>query len=123
MLYQKLLVWEPSLESEEKRGRYRSSSFQIPRGPRTPLGESGRGLGTQQLRTEAGKSLPLEPLRSARQRRAWSALGNLVELGGPPAAAPGLACASQSKVCASEGTFVSSQPCRLLCQRLPAPTP
>lgn len=44
-------------------------------------------------------------------------------MGGPPATAPGLACAGQSKVCASEGTFVSSQPCRLLCQRLPAPTP
>lgn len=30
-----------------------------PGGPRTLLGESGRGMGTQELRPEAGKSLPL----------------------------------------------------------------
>lgn len=102
-----------------KRVRYQSSSFHIPRGPRTPLGESGRGLGTQQLRTEAGKCLPLEPLRSARQPRAWPALGNFWLSGGTPGCSPR---PGQSKVCASEGTFVSSRPCRLLCQRLPAPT-
>lgn len=34
-----------------------------PGGPRTLLGESGRGMGTQELRPEAGKSLPLGHLR------------------------------------------------------------
>lgn len=71
-----------------KRVRYQSSSFHIPRGPRTPLGESERGLGTQQLRTEAGKSLPLEPLRSARQPCAWPALGNFWLSGGTPGYSP-----------------------------------
>ena len=56
-------AWSPGRRRRRRRRRPRSWSFLIPGGPRTPLGESGRGLGPRQLRPEAGKSLPLEPLR------------------------------------------------------------